>query len=95
MAYLDIEWEETGEDDDLAGRLSPATWDSLNINGVQMHVEAYAVSRNESGWIEADTDWGESALDAIYMIDEGDGNLTTFTHDNDREYVLVAYPFFD
>jgi hypothetical protein len=86
--WPDEYWEITGDDEDPTSRLSLRPM--LNMCGVSMHVEAHAVEV-VGGVQEGSHPWGQSALDGMGTIYDGDGPFETKTI-NGRDYVIVAFP---
>lgn len=98
MAYLNnpptillesIVWDETGEDDDPRARLLA----HIRIGPLDMHLEAWAVDRDESGV--------QHALESTMRADDFnslclmmDTSFITVEIDG-RDYVLVATPYGD
>ena len=83
----DDAWRDTGGDDDPSSRLLA----SFTINGVMMHLEAYAVKplagpNDEFRLVDADAD---EALGLLI----GDGFPTDTFERNGRSYAFVATPY--
>lgn len=99
VSWDDLQWEQTGPDDDPGERLSGRSSGTgrfapaLTMLGVPMHVEAYRVRRDdETSAQDADGPWSAQTLAAIGAIDSGDGPRMTFEYEG-SEYVVVAYPY--
>lgn len=99
VTWNDLQWEQTGPDDDPGERLSGRATDTgsfepaLTVLGIPLHVEAYRVRLDDEGNAqEGDGPWSAAALEAIGAFDSGDGPRMTFTHAG-SDYVVVAYPY--
>ena len=82
----DDEWEPTGSDDDLDSRLLL----TVCVNGVNHHLEAYAVEVKEDIQVVRDSLF-ESNYEGMCMASEPDGRYQTTTIKG-REYVLLMTP---
>lgn len=81
------EWLDSGEDTDRKGRLHS----SIEIAGVLMHLEAYAITRTADGAWEFDA-WPIDMGQVCAGFSIGRPSTTTI---EGREYVLFAFPFED
>jgi hypothetical protein len=94
-----MRWEETGPDEmpwarlTAMGVIGDSLGVALEVNGVPMHVEAYAVEYVGDHHEQVGAhQWAREMIDAIGQIDDGLGAMHTFERDG-RSYAIVAYPY--
>ncbi|MCO5730115.1 hypothetical protein [Rhizobium sp. SSA_523] len=84
-----LQWDDTGADTDPRARLLA----HINIGGLDMHLEAWAVHRDDEGVQHADpTSMRRDDFDSLCTMMD-----TTFTTIDigGRDYILIATPYGD
>jgi hypothetical protein len=83
-------WEEAGDENDRRNRLLT----TLVVNGVSLHLEAWAVRRDRSGVQYFACDPARECEDRIYEAVAADGGFSTLRIRR-RAYAIIATPYCD
>lgn len=88
VRFPDLQWEPNDAMDDPGAQLRGPV---LVVNGLPLHMEAWAVTYDEEGMQQGAEEWVDD-FEKLHEAVHADGSFSTMTL-NGREYIVICTPF--